>query len=75
MFLSYYNTVGVHGVTEATAQQRIVDNLTAYHRRSHTHPVRVMFYEKENWTVQQRKNGVVSGFGGPEQLIRVVNIG
>jgi hypothetical protein len=48
MFLSYYNTVGVHGVTDAVAQQRVADNLTEYYRRSHTHPVRVMFYEKEN---------------------------
>lgn len=75
MFLTYYNTVGVHGVTEAAAQQRIVDNLTEYYRRSHTHPVRVMFYEKENWTVRQGKNGVTSGFGVPEKLIRIVNIG
>jgi hypothetical protein len=75
MFLSYYNTIGVHGVTEAAEQQSIVDNVTEYRRRAHTHPVRVMFYEKENWTVRQGKNGVTSGFGGPEKLIRVVNIG
>ena len=75
MFLSYYNAVGVHGVTDAAAQQSVVDNLTDYYRRAHTHPLRVMFYEKENWTVRQGKNGVTSGFGGPEKLIRVVNIG
>jgi hypothetical protein len=75
MFLSYYNVVGVHGVTDAAAQQRIVDNLTEYYQRSHPHPVFVMFYEKENWTVRQGKNGVTSGSGTPSKLIRVVNIG
>jgi hypothetical protein len=75
MFLSYYNTVGVYGVTEAAAQQRVVDNMTEYYRRAHTHPVLVMFYEKENWTVRVGKNGVSMGSRGPEKLIRVVNIG
>jgi hypothetical protein len=75
MFLSYYNTVGVHGVTEVGAQQRVVDNLTDYYRRVHTHPVTVMFYETENWTTRQGKNGVTFGSRGPEKLIRVVNIG
>jgi len=75
MFLSYYNSVGVHGVTGAAAQQRIVDNLAEYYRRAHTHPVRVMFYEKENWTVRQGRNGATFGSGTPSKLIRVVNIG
>ena len=64
MFLSYYNSVGVHGVTEPAAQQRIVDNLTGYYRRAHTHPVRLMFYEKENWTSRLGKNGATSGSRG-----------
>src|SRR5208283_1534415 len=75
MFLSHYNSVGVHGVTGAAAQQRIVDNLTEYYRRAHTHPVRVMFYEKESWTVRQGRNGATFGTGTPSKLIRVVNIG
>lgn len=75
MFLTYYNSIGIYGVTEAATQQRVLDSLTGYYRRSHTHPLRVMFYEKENWTVRQGKNGVTSGSRGPETLIRVVNIG
>jgi len=75
MFLSYYNVVGIYGVTEAAAQQRVLASLTDYYRRAHTHPVRVMLYEKENWTVRQGRNGVTFGSGGPERLIRVVNIG
>jgi hypothetical protein len=64
MFLSYYNTVGVYGVTETVAQQHVLDSLSEYYRREHTHPIQVRFYEKENWTTRQGRNGVALGFRG-----------
>jgi hypothetical protein len=75
MFLSYYNSVGIHGVTDPAAQERILGNLTEHYRLAHAHPIRVMFYEKENWITRRGKNGTISGSRGPEKLIRVVNIG
>ncbi len=75
MFLSYYNSVGVHGVTDKAAQQQILDRLAEHYRQAHTHPLQVVFYEKENWSVRQGKNGVTFGSGSPSRLIRVVNIG
>jgi hypothetical protein len=75
MFLSYYNSVGVHGVTDKAAQQQILDRVAEHFRQAHTHPVQVMFYEKEIWSVRHGKNGVTFGSGSPSRLIRVVNIG
>jgi hypothetical protein len=76
MSLSYYNSVGVHGVTDAAQQQLILDRVAAYARQVHTHAVRVMFYEKEIWSVdRQTTNGTTSGKGSPSRLIRVVNVG
>jgi hypothetical protein len=75
MFLAYFNKLIVYGVTDASAQQRVLDRLRESHRSANTHPLRVMFYEKENWTVRIKKNGIGPGKRGPEKLIRVVNIG
>ncbi len=75
VFLTYYNSVGIYGVTDASAQQRIIDKLAEYCRRTPTHGVRVMFYEEEHWTVRQGKNGATFGSGTPSKLVRVVNIG
>jgi hypothetical protein len=74
IFLSYYNHVWVYGVTDAAMQQRVLDGIAEHFRRAHTHPVQVMFYEKENWSVREARNGA-SGSGGRGKLIRVVNIG
>jgi hypothetical protein len=75
MFLSYYNDLGIYGVTDAAAQQLVLDGVAAHLRQAHTHPVQVRFYEKENWTVRKGKNGVTVGLRGPETLIRVVDLG
>ncbi len=75
MFLSYYNDLGVYGVTDAVAQQRILDKLTAHYQQAHTHPVQVRFFEKENVSVREGRNGAVFRLAGPVKLIRVVNIG
>jgi hypothetical protein len=75
IFLSIYNDVWVYGVTDMAAQQHVLDALAERSRQAHTHPVQVMFYQKENWLVRYEKNGVTIGSGGPSKLIRVVNIG
>jgi hypothetical protein len=74
VFLIYYNSVGVRGVTDTSAQQRIIDKLAEFCRRTPTHPVQVMFYEEEHWTVRQGKNAATLGSGTPSKLVRVVNI-
>jgi hypothetical protein len=75
IFLSYYNEIGIYGVTDAVAQQRILDRVAEHFRQAHTHPVQVVFFEKENWSVLKLGNGVTFGSRGPEKLIRIVNIG
>ena len=75
MYLSYYNDIAVLGVTDAAAQQRVLDGIAERFRQAHTHPVQVMFYDKENWSVRQLENGRTVGWGGPGKLIRIVNIG
>jgi hypothetical protein len=75
IFLSYYNYLWVYGVTDAAAQQRVLDGIAEHFRQAHTHPVQVMFYDKENWSVRQLENGRTAISGLPSKLIRVVNIG
>jgi hypothetical protein len=75
IFLSYYNYLWVYGVTDATAQQRVIDTIAEHFRRAHTHPVQVMFYDNENWRTGQLENGRTLGSGGPSKLICIVNIG
>jgi hypothetical protein len=75
IFLSYYNDVAVFGVTDAAGQQRVLDEVAGQFRQAHTHPVQVMFFEKENWSVRKLENGRTLGSRGPQKLIRVVNIG
>jgi hypothetical protein len=76
IFLSYYNDIFVYGVTDAAAQQCVLDRVAEHFRQAHTHPVQVVFHEKENWSVRQLKNGRTFGTSrGPNKLIRVVNIG
>lgn len=75
IFLSYYNYLSVWGVTDAAAQQRVLDGIAEQLRQAHTHPVQVVFYEKENWLVRQLENGRTLGSKGPQKIIRVVNIG
>jgi hypothetical protein len=75
IFLSYYNSIAVFGVTDAAAQQRVLDEVAEQVRQAHTHPVQVMFYESENWLVHKLENGRTFGSRGPRKLIRVVDIG
>jgi hypothetical protein len=74
IFLSSYNDIWVYGVTESAAQQRVLDRVAEHFRQARTHPVQVVFLEKENWTVRQGKNGATFGSGRPSKLIRIVTI-
>jgi len=74
ILLSFYNDMSVYGVTDAAAQQRVLERIAEHYRQAHTHPVQVMFYEEENWSVRQGKNGTF-GSRGPEKLIRVASVG
>ncbi|MGA8439739.1 MAG: hypothetical protein WB762_19310 [Candidatus Sulfotelmatobacter sp.] len=75
MFLSYYNDIGVYGVTDAVAQQLVLDRVAEHFRQAQTHPVQVVFYDMENVSVRQLQNGATLSTGGRSKLIRVVNIG
>lgn len=76
MFLSYYNDIWVYGVTDNSAQQLVLNAVVQHFRQAQTHPVQVVFLEKENWTVRQSTNSRVTfGSGLPSKLIRIVNIG
>ncbi len=63
--------VGMYGVTERPKQEAVLAALRDYHRLQPGRPIRVRFYEKENWRVTQYSNGVEGGDRGPEKLIRV----
>jgi hypothetical protein len=76
VFLRRYDIVLIYGVTERAAQDRVLQNLTEYRRKHRTKPMRVEFYEKENWTpiaYDQQGKGV-GGQRGPENLLRVATI-
>jgi hypothetical protein len=75
IFLSSYNDIAVFGVTDSGEQQRVLDEVAEQLRQAHTHPVQVMFYEKENWSVHKLENGRTLGSRGPQKLIRIANIG
>jgi hypothetical protein len=75
MFLSYYNDMWVYGVTDASQQQIVLNKIADHFRQARTHPVQVIFLEKEIWMVTPGKNGVTFGSGRPSKLIRVVNMG
>lgn len=75
ILLSFYNDMSVYGVTDLAAQQRVLERVAEHYRQAHTHPVQVMFYEEENWSVRQGKNGVTFGSRGSEKLIRVASVG
>jgi hypothetical protein len=75
ILLSFYNDMSVYGVTDPEAQQRVLERVTEQYQQAHTHPVQVMFYEEENWSVRQGKSGVTFGSRGPEKLIRIASVG
>jgi hypothetical protein len=76
MFLWPFNVVGVYGVIDPAAQDRVLRNIRKHQRETNGFPIRIMFYESEHWTAwRNRKTGAVAGGErGPEKLIRVVTL-
>jgi hypothetical protein len=75
MFLTRYDILVVYGVTTSVAQARILESLRNFRRAPNTKPLRVEFYEKENWTSwHNEKSGASGGKRGPETLIKEVVI-
>jgi len=71
MFLTRYDVLNVYGVTASAAQARVLQSLENFRRASHAKPIRVEFYEKENWiSWHNEKNSATGGRRGPEKLIR-----
>ena len=59
MFLWPFNSLTIYGVTQPAAQKGIVESIRKYRRDQNIFPVRIMFYEKENWvTWRSDKTGV-----------------
>ena len=75
MFFSFYNDVTVWGVDDYVKQDQVLQSLSDYQKQNHTLPMRVSFFDKENWTEHPGKNGAVFGQRGPEKLIRIAKIG
>jgi hypothetical protein len=73
IFFSLYNDVTIWGVTNRIDQDRILRILSEYKESKHTLPIRVSFYEKENWKIQAFPRGS-EGERGPEKLIRVTTV-
>jgi uncharacterized membrane protein HdeD (DUF308 family) len=72
MLLSPYNDLSVWGVIDRKKQDQILHALSTFQRQNHTLPMRVSFFENENWTEHPDKNGGGWGVRGQEKLIRVV---
>jgi hypothetical protein len=73
--LEPYAYLEVYGVTSRAAENRILSKISAYRDANHRQPVRVEFYEKENWIMWKNdKTGASGGMRGPERLIRVATL-
>ena len=70
VFFTRFDVVIVYGVTQKESQDRILQQFGAYHRVHRTRPLRVKFYERENWTTFNGSNGVSGGQRGPEKVVR-----
>ena len=74
MFLSQYNNVTIFGVNDKVEQDRILNALSDYRVSDRISPIRVSFYEKENWSVSTLPSGVVLQTRLPEKLVRVATV-
>ena len=76
IFLERYDIIHIYGVMERMAQDRVLQSLAQYKREHHTKPIRVEFFEKENWTpIAYDKQGKgIGGERGPEKPLRVATI-
>jgi hypothetical protein len=70
-FLRQLDRVSIYGVVDGGKQVAIIATLQAYRQRTHTKPLLVRFYARENWQKETNPStGVRHGWRGPETLIR-----
>lgn len=74
MFLTLYNSVSIRGIADHEKQDQLLRKLSNYQKQNHILPMRVFFYDKENWIEHSGKNGVAWGQRGREKLIRVATL-
>lgn len=76
MLLRRYDVLLIYGVTDQSEQDRALHGLAGYRRQQHTKPIRVEFYERENWTplAYDKQGKGIGGERGPEKLLRVATI-
>jgi hypothetical protein len=74
MFFWPYNSLSVFGVTDPVAQDRVVKNVSKYHREANTFSVRIAFYDRENRVQREGTRGAVWNGLGPMKIIRCVNL-
>lgn len=74
MFFSPYNNITTYGITSRVDQDRILKTLSDYRASTPVLPIRVSFYEKENWSVQKFPSGASLQTRGPEKLLRVATV-
>jgi hypothetical protein len=73
VFLTRYDVIMLYGIKVKAEQNRVIQALI-YSRAQgqRARPIRVYFYEKENWvTWKNESNGASGGSRGPETLLRV----
>jgi hypothetical protein len=74
-FLQRFDDLKIYGVTDHDRQDAVIETLKRYRHQAHTKPLRVQFYEKENWqTWSNPATGVHGGRRGPEIPLRVVSL-
>jgi hypothetical protein len=76
MFLRRYDILLIYGVTDQFGQDHALRSLAEYRREHDTKPIRVEFYEKENWTplTYDKQGRGIGGERGPERRLRVATI-
>jgi len=70
MFFTRFDVIMIYGVDRSDSQDRILQEFVSYRRTYHTRPLRVKFYERENWAIWKRPGGASGGSRGPEIIIR-----
>lgn len=76
MLLSWYNDLSIYGVTDPASEERVLQALRDYRKKTYTRPLHIAFYQKENWSpLRVDANGKPwGGKRGPEDLLRVVTL-
>jgi hypothetical protein len=76
MFLRRSAVLLIYGVEDPTKQDQLLKAIAGYKRRQGAEPIRVEFYEQENWIpfAYDREGKVLGRKRGPERLLRIAVI-